>query len=97
MSFDLQYLRGYIEKLIDSQLTNEQLSVSHKFFEKLQPAVADRRDAIFGCVIGAVFAQINDVFLLGRREPTHEEIEEIGRAIKNRLLEIKSRINETFT
>lgn len=46
MSFDLEF-RGFVEKLIDSQLTAENLARNHKFFESLKPVVADRRDAIF--------------------------------------------------
>jgi len=97
MSFNLQFLRGYVEKLLDNQLTNEELGTSHNFFEVLKPAVKNREDAIFGYVIGFVFGQVNNLFLLVGRKPTQEEIEEISKAFTKRFLEIRSRINETFT
>ena len=98
MSFNLQYLRGYVKgQLIDQQLTDEKMERQHKFFEKLKPSVGDRRDAIFGCVIGIVFAKMSDVFVILQRQPTEEELEEIRKAITKSFSEIKSRVNQTFT
>ena len=98
MSFDLVNLRGLVEKIIDTQLDKRNLATTHRFFEVLKPVVSNRVDAVFGYIIGQVYANCTYVFtLLLKREATQEEVDEIANAISKRFFEIKSRINETFT
>ena len=90
-------VRGFVEKLIDIELSEEKLARNHKFFEYLKPAVTDRRDAIFGYILGVVMTKVADFFVLLKREATEIELIEAATATRKRFLEIKSRINETFT
>lgn len=90
-------IRGYTEYLIDNELSAENLAKKHKFFESLKPVVENRRDAIFGYILGKVMTKILDLFDLLKQEPTQEELIQVATATRKRYLEIKSRINETFT
>ena len=97
MSFDV-VIRGVVEKIIDQQLTEENLALMHTLFESLRPAVKNREDAIFGYIIGWTSASIlQTIVIILKRNPTQEEYQEIVNALHTRILTIKSRIHETFT
>ena len=89
--------RGFVEKIIDDQLSEQNLAKNHAFFEYLKPVVGNRRDAIFGYILGVVMTKVADFFVLLKREATEIELIEAATATRKRFLEIKSRINETFT
>ena len=87
-----------MEKIIDRQLNKQNLAITHKLFEAMKPAVSNRVDAVLGYILGWVYADTFNLFTsILKREPKQEEINEVGNAISKRLLEIKGRINETFT
>ena len=97
MSFDV-VVRGLVEKMIDQQLSKQNLALMHKMFEALRPAVKNREDAIFGYIVGWTGASITQIIsIILKRSPTQEENEEIVKALHTRIFEIKSRIHETFT
>ena len=96
MSLDIVFLRGLVENTIDSYLTSEQLIQTHKFFEDLKPAINNRLDAVFGFVVGQILSDVSGLFsFFLKRQATPKETDEITKAISERLLEIKGRINET--
>lgn len=94
-------VRGLIDKLIEDQLTDAVLGSTHKMFEVLKPIGAirgDRRDAVFGCIMGSVQAHFGELFNgIFKRYPNDEEIEIAVDVFQKRFLRIKSRIDETFT
>jgi hypothetical protein len=94
-------IRGLIDKLIDDQLSDADLDLIHKTFEDLRPKGAirdDRRDAVFGFIMGAVQAHFGELFrAIFKRNPTVEEIGIAVDVFSKRLPRIKSRIDETFT
>ena len=94
-------VRGLMDKLIEDQLKDGRLGLTHKMFESLKPAGAiraDRRDAVFGFVMGAVVAKFLEYFRgIYNRSPNEKEIEISGEVFQKRMLRIKSRIDETFT
>lgn len=94
--FDI-LVRGFVEKIIDDQLSEENLAKNHEFFESLKPVVGNRRDAIFGYILGKVISKVEDFFIILQRKPTQIELIEAATATRNRFLRIQSRINETFT
>jgi len=93
----LIWIRGYVEKVIEMQLTNENLASLH-LVEALKPFIKNKEDVIFGYILGWVSASMAAFFIqtLGR-QPTSEEMNEVAEAVKNSLTRIKSRIYETLT
>jgi hypothetical protein len=94
-------IRGLVDKLIEDHLTDVDLGSSHKIFESFKVTGAirnDRRDAVFGYIVGAVFTEFGKYFKdIFERYPNEEEITIAVDVFNNRLLRIKSRIDETFT
>jgi hypothetical protein len=94
-------IRGLIDKLIEDHLTDVDLDSSHKIFESFKVTGAirnDRRDAVFGYVVGAVFTEFGKFFKdIFKRYRNVEEMNIAVDVFNNRLLRIKSRIDETFT
>ena len=93
----LTVLRGVTEKTIDNMLSDENLSNWRTIFEAMKPAIHDSDDAIFGYVIGHVIGSLETIFNSANRQPTNEEINEIVNAITKRVMDIRSRINQTKT
>ena len=95
MSIDISNLYGFVEVMIDLHLEDTRLSKTHKFFEMLKPTVSNRVDAIFGFIVGWIFADISSFFsVFLKRQATQEEMEVIANAITKRFLEIKNKIYE---
>jgi hypothetical protein len=63
----------------------------------MKPTIKNSDDAIFGYVFGHVSGVMDMTFANLNRQPTDEDINEIAKAITNRMQEIKSRIYETKT
>jgi hypothetical protein len=101
MSHTELIVRGLLDKLIEDNLTDEQLSSSHKFFESFKPAGAvrgDRRDAIFGYIMGVVMTRFYEDFQkIFKRAPNLEETKLVVEVITKQIFRIKSRIDETYT
>ena len=97
MSAFLPFLRGLVERIIDNQLTDENLAITHQLFERWKPAVKNREDAVFGYIIGYVNASVSSLFQHLGRVPTQEEFSEMGNSVRNNIRRIRSRINETMT
>lgn len=93
-------IRGIIEKMIDTCLTDEWLASAHQYMESLKPAVESREDALFGYILGTVINGISNVLnletMLGKPSSVDKVMEAIE-IIKRRIPEIQSRIAETFT
>lgn len=98
MSVDIITLRGYLEKMIDLQLSKENLVSMHTMFEALRPAVSNRESAIFGYIVGRLVASVwSVIYTIAKRELTQEETKEVVETILRRSLEIRNRIMETST
>ena len=94
-------IRGLMDKLIEEQLDDESLSSRHGVFElfKTEGAVrGDRRDAIFGFIMGAVITNFfTDFQKIYGRGLNSDEMKISVEAFQKRVFRIKSRIDETFT
>jgi len=91
-------MRGTVEKVIDSLLSDENLAFSHAVFEALKPYVRSREDALFGCIYGYIVSTVSSIYtMVLRRTPTQEELNEAVNILQTRLPQIKSRIRATFT
>jgi len=101
MSESELFVRGLMDTLIEDQLTDDSLDITHKMFERLKPTGAirsDRRDAVFGFVVGSVVAKFFEYFRrMYNRSPNDKEVELSVDVFHKRMLRIKSRIDETFT
>ena len=93
-------VRGLVDKLIEDQLEYSVLEKTHQMFQALKTfgAVRDsRRDAILGYIMGAVQSHFgrhfNDIY---NRYPTTEEITIAVDVFQKRMLQIKSKVDETF-
>jgi len=88
------FLRGTIERHVDTILAGDVLTSASEMFKKgLAPAVKNLEEALFGYVAGRL---IEFSFLVIQaeyyRSPTHEELDEIDFILKRRAIEIKSKV-----
>ena len=94
-------VRGLIDKLIEDQLDYSVLGKTHQLFESLKTFGAirvDRRDAVFGYIMGAVQSRFGNHFNeIYNRYPNIEEVAIAIDVFQKRMLQIRSRIDETFT
>jgi hypothetical protein len=86
-------IRGTLDQFIDSILEGGVIEDSLTMFEGLAPAVKNIEDAIFGYVIGRIVQFIDTTIQsIYQRLPNNEEGIEIAKILKNRTVEIKSKI-----
>jgi len=98
VSVDIVTFRGFIEKIIDSQLETENLAQLHILFEGLKPAVTHRESAIFGNIVGYLISSAWQVInTFEKRGLRSEEVHEVTTILMRRGLEIKHRIMATST
>ena len=94
----LEFLRGIIEKIIDEQLRDHELAMTHQLFESWKPIIKNREDAVFNYIVGYVNRSAEMLFIaVLQRLATQEEMSEVAKSVKNNRARIKSRITETMT
>jgi hypothetical protein len=94
-------VRGLMDKLLDNQLREENLTLLRDVFGISIPSEAirgDLRDAVFGYVMGAVQSNFLTLFrTIFNRNPKKEELKIAIDIYQKNITRIKNRINETFT
>ena len=94
-------IRGIIDKLIDNQLNDVDLAMTHMTFEAMKYSGAirgDRRDAVFGFIMGTLQSNFGALFrLMFNRNPNTDEVAIAVEVYQKNIYRIKSRIDETFT
>ena len=94
-------VRDLMEKLLDNQLREENLTLLREAFEISIPSEAirgDLRDAVFGYVMGTVQSNFFTLFrTIFNRNPKKEELKIAIDVYQKKITLIKKRIDETFT
>ena len=85
-------LRGLLEKEIDSLTEPETLTNVIEMFKVLFPTKS-MEDALFGFVVGAIYARfLSIVQIANRRIPSEDETKEYIEMIERRTMQIKGTI-----
>ncbi len=90
--------RGYVEKLIDGMISDEQIGKVRVKMNQLVPYVKSVDDAIFGYLLGTITMGCLDHFLIShQRGPNPEEMDDLIRIEREKIPLIKSKIAQSFT
>jgi hypothetical protein len=94
-------VRGLMDKLLDNQLREENLTLLRDAFGVSIPSEAvrgDLRDTFFGYVMGAVQSNFLTLFrTIFDRNPKKEELRIAIDVYQKNITRIKNRIDETFS
>jgi len=90
-------IRGFAEKMIDNYLTEKNLAMRAIIYRKFQEIglITSIENAIFGALFEGVANTLASAKMLSGLKLTIEEMKELFEIIRNRSLEIKSKIRES--
>lgn len=90
-------IRGYIEQLIDTILSDEYMVLTQLHIRNLKPYVKSLEDGAFGFILGTIVANcFASIFITRGRALTDDEMSEFVKIINEKIPRIRSRILETL-